>query len=74
MKHLRFLSLLFCFGFLLGIYRGKIAIWKSGDKNPAFVSPYSASLLPEADQKRLKDGIYFETESQLRKAVEDYLS
>ena len=40
--------------FLLGVHDGYIALWKEGSPEPAEVFPYKASLLPEADQKRLE--------------------
>ena len=74
MKKLSILYSILCFGFLLGIYEGKIALWKDNDPKPYKVFPYSASLLPKKDRNTLKQGIYLETEEQLRKLVEDYLS
>lgn len=62
------------FGFLLGIHEGKIALWKDNQKEPMKVFPYQASVLPEADQQRLKEGIHVDSLSELYKLVEDYLS
>ena len=36
--------------------------------------PYQASMLPEADQKRLEKGIHVDSLSELYELVEDYLS
>lgn len=74
MKKLSILYSILCFGFLLGIHEGKIALWKDNDPEPYKVFPYYASLLPKADRNALKKGIYLENEDQLRKLVEDYLS
>ena len=62
------------FGFLLGIHEGKIALWKDNQKKPMKVFPYQASILPEEDQKRLKEGIHVDSLNELYKLVEDYLS
>ena len=61
-------------GFLLGVYKGKIAIWKDNDPTPIKVFPYKASMLPKADQKALEKGIKFDNLDQLQKMVQDYLS
>ena len=72
-KHSILYSILF-FGFLLGIYEGRIALWKDNDPKPYKVFPYYAAMLPKEDRNTLKKGIYLENEEQLRKLVEDYLS
>lgn len=60
--------------FLLGVHDGYIALWKEGSPKPAEVFPYKASLLPEADQKRLEKGIRIESKKDLLELMEDYLS
>ena len=60
--------------FLLGVHDGYIALWKEGRPEPAEVFPYKASLLPEADQKRLEKGIRIESKKDLLELMEDYLS
>ena len=62
------------FGFLLGVYEGKIALWRDNQKKPMKVFPYQASMLPEEDQKRLEEGIHVDSLRELHKLVEDYLS
>ena len=69
----QFLSLIFAAGFLLGVYEGKIALWKDGSNSPT-VFPYRASLLPRDDRKKLEQGIRIENEDQLIQLLEDYLS
>ena len=61
-------------GFLLGIYEGKVALWKDNQKKPIKVFPYEASMFPEADQKRLKDGVHVDSLGELYKLIEDYFS
>ena len=60
--------------FLLGVHDGYIALWKEGSPEPAEVFPYKASLLPEADQKRLEKGIRIESKKDLLELMEDHLS
>lgn len=61
-------------GFILGVHEGRIALWKDNQSKPMKVFPYQASMLPEADQKRLEKGIHVESLSELYQLVEDYLS
>lgn len=61
------------FGFLLGIHDGFIALWKDGCTDPV-VFPYRAEVLPDADRRRLENGIRVEEGSKLAELLEDYLS
>ena len=74
MKKKNILSGILLFGFLLGIYEGKIALWSDHKKEPIRVLPYSASILPKKDRQRLENGIRFNTLDELKSFVEDYLS
>ena len=74
MKNRRILTNLVIFGFILGIHEGRIALWKDNHKEPMKIFPYQASMLPEADQERLEQGIHVDSLSELYKLVEDYLS
>ena len=74
MKKYKLISSILVFGFLLGIYEGKIALWSDAKKEPIRVLPYSASMLPKKDQQRLKKGIRFNSLNELKSFVEDYIS
>ena len=74
MRKLRFLTAILLLGFILGIHKGNVALWKDGRKDPIKVFPYQASLLPEEDQKRLEQGVHVDSLNQLRKLIEDYFS
>ena len=74
MKRYHLLSILFLFGFLLGIHQGKVAIWKDDDPEPMRVFPYSAQLLPPADRRALEEGLRFESKEDLIRVITDYLS
>ena len=60
--------------FLVGIHRGRIAIWSGEDPEPKYTLPYSASLLPEADRKELEKGILIESTQELTRFLEDFCS
>ena len=62
------------FVFLIGNYKGFIALWKDPVGDPAMVFPYSVASLPQKDQQLLNEGIYLESEAQLNALLEDYLS
>ena len=61
-------------GFILGIRGGFIALWTEERPECAQVFPYSAAVLPAADQKALQEGIRIESEQQLVSILEDFLS
>lgn len=61
-------------GFTLGIYRGQLALWKSGEPEPVEVFPLSADSLPEEDQKLLEEGIPIGDIRELTERLEDFLS
>ena len=67
-----YFSLLFLF--ILGSSDGFIALWKDSDPEPVRVFPYSIASLPEADRRALEQGIRIETETDLTRLLEDYLS
>ena len=74
MSKRKILANILLIGFLLGIYEGKVALWKDNQKKPIKVFPYQASMLPEADQQRLRDGVHVESLSELYKLIQDYFS
>lgn len=67
-----YFSLLFLF--ILGSSDGFIALWKDSNPEPVRVFPYSIASLPEADRQALEQGIRIETETDLTRLLEDYLS
>lgn len=70
----RFLSMLILFGYLLGIQDGFVALWKDGQQNPAEVFPCPVAVLPPQDQEKLRRGIPVESQEDLYRLLEDYLS
>jgi len=74
MKRYRCLFLCLMLGFILGINDGYITLWKESSSVPLKVFPYRASMLPQADQQALENGIYISGQQQLLQLLEDYLS
>ena len=60
--------------FLLGSYKGYLALWADGDPEPKQVFPCPISSLPASDQEALEKGIYVGTKDGLSRYLEDYLS
>ena len=74
MRRLHNIYCILCLGYLLGVYRGHIALWKEPDPAPIRVFPYQVSNLPPKDQQRLEAGIHLDNKLQLIRLIEDYLS
>ena len=74
MKKYRQFYLTLILGFILGIHRGNIALWKIGQAEPTHVFPYRADTLPEDVRDALKSGIHVETPEELEDLAENYLS
>ncbi len=74
MKTTHFCALALVLGFILGIQDGRIALWKDGQAQPVEVFPIQANMLPEADQKALKEGITIKNSGELTRILEDFLS
>ena len=70
----RQLYLTLLLAFLIGNYEGFIALWRDGAADPAIVFPYSVSSLPLPDQQLVSNGIYLDSEAELNRLLEDYLS
>ena len=74
MRRLHNIYCILCLGYLLGVYRGQIALWKEPDPQPIRIFPSSASMLPKEDQKVLEKGIRADSIIELTRQLEDYLS
>ena len=68
------LALVCLAGYLLGVSRGYVAIWRDEDPQPWLITDMPVSALPPADQKALKEGISLPADYPLTKALEDYCS
>ena len=58
----------------IGLYGGKIALFRNGQDEPEKVFPYAVESLPPQVQKALEKGIPFENLEKLTGLLETYLS
>ena len=70
----KLLALLPALGFLLGSYKGYVALWEDEDPEPKHIFPCPVSALPEADREALEAGIHARSRIELEQILEDYLS
>lgn len=61
-------------GFILGSFKGYVALWKDGCPDPFQIYPCPVEHLPEADRNALAEGIPARSEIELNQLLEDYLS
>lgn len=74
MKKKPLLAQLVLLGFLLGIHNGRVALWNDQDPEPCRVFPYAVAALPAQVQNALQQGIRIESEADLEKLLENFLS
>ena len=60
--------------YLLGSFKGYLALWKEDSPEPFQIFPVKVSSLPEADQEALAQGIRARSEIELSSLLEDFLS
>lgn len=70
MKHL----ILALFVGYLGLYNGQLALFNGSNPAPDTVLPYRVELYPEADRESLRNGIPYNSENELNRLLEDFLS
>lgn len=70
-KYASALILLICY---LGLHNGHLALFAGRGTQPYQVFPYSSAIYPKLDQDALKEGIPFQSQSELTALLEDYLS
>lgn len=58
----------------LGVYEGKVALYRQGHKTPVQVFAVPVSVFPREDQLALDAGIPIENQKQLTRLLEAYLS
>lgn len=58
----------------LGVHNGYLALWDTESKEVKTVYPYRIELYPNLDKNALENGVIVESERELTKLLEDYLS
>ena len=58
--------------YLIREYEGKIGVFTQNSDTPIKIIETNPTLLPEYDQKMLKEGIYLYSETELRQLIEDF--
>ena len=59
-------------GYRLGVSDGRIAVFRDGELY--MITDTQISSLPKADQKRLEEGIYINSDRELKELLQDYCS
>ncbi|MDE6004235.1 MAG: hypothetical protein K2G88_02495 [Oscillospiraceae bacterium] len=59
-------------GFILKTYQGKIALFRENSEKPYQILDIEIYLLPDADRELLEQGIFAESEEELKKILEDW--
>ena len=68
------LSIILALAFMLGSYKGYLALWADGNPQPRQIYPCPVASLPQADREALEKGIYIGTKDALSRYLEDFLS
>ena len=65
---------IFVLGYILGSFKGYLALWKDNTPEPVQIFPCPVDSLPEEDRKALEDGIVVRNQRKLEQLIEDYTS
>ena len=60
--------------YVLGEWEGRLAVYRTGETEPDSVMDVYLGLLPPADAQALRDGIPVESETELERRLEDFMS
>ena len=74
MRHQKRLAAIAALYFVLGCWKGHIALFREDASEPWQIFPNKAEFLPEADRLALEKGILIRNERDLNQLLEDYLS
>lgn len=69
----RMINLMLCLGFLMGIYRGRIALWWGSESTPSYILPVPVFILSQEDRNALAAGIRFDSMEELKQLLDEYL-
>ena len=73
-KNLKKEAFLIVVSLFLGLHGGNLALVDGSTGKPVKIYPLSVSMLPRADQEKLREGIAIDSEEELSRLLEDYLS
>lgn len=67
------ISLLLALGLVLGSWKGYLALFAEGAKEPCQIFPIAIESLSPADRQALEDGMVIRSRSRLDQLLEEYL-
>lgn len=59
---------------VIGTWKGYVALFDQGAREPKQIFPCPVEALPEADQQALEKGVIVRNQRDLQQLLEDYLS
>ena len=74
MVNRRLISYFLALYVVIGSWKGYVALFDQGAKEPKQIFPCPVEALPEADQHALENGIIVRNQRDLQQILEDYLS
>ena len=70
----RYTAAVLALAYLLGSYKGYLALWEDGKPEPCQIFPCPVDSLPEEDRRILEEGIPARSRIELDQILEDYLA
>lgn len=61
-------------GFILGVHKGRLTLWKDNNPTPYRVYPCPVCVLPKKEQAALRQGIRIDSMEDLDRFLENFLS
>ena len=74
MNKTHFPALVLALYVILGSWKGYLAIFEKGEREPRQIFPTAVDTLPEQDQLALEKGIILRNQRDLAQLIEDYTS
>ena len=70
----RYMGLFLALYFVLGSWKGYVALFRGGEEEPWQIFPTKVASLPPVDRQALEDGITVRSQKRLEQLMEDFLS